>query len=94
MKEIEEQVVRYVIKKVEKDNNKYDYLRIVKNSTMVNFRYVFRYVLLGLPSATECSKGQPSAELTSQVLPKAPKIPNTKSHVAVVKNTKIVVVDS
>ena len=50
---------------------------------MANFRYVFRYVLLGLPSATECSQVQPSAELTSQVLPKAPKIPNTKGHVAV-----------
>ena len=48
---------------------------------MVNFRYVLRYVLLGLPSATKCSKGQPSAELTCQVLPKAPKIPNTKGHV-------------
>lgn len=48
---------------------------------MINFRYVFRYVLLGLPSATECSQVQPSAELTSQVLPKAPKNFNTKSHV-------------
>jgi len=35
-----------------------------------------------LPSATECSQEQPSAELTSRVLPKAPKIPNTKGHVA------------
>ena len=53
---------------------------------MANFRYVFRYVLLGLPSATECSQVQPSAELTSQVLPKTPKIPNTKGHVAQEKN--------
>ena len=58
---------------------------------MANFRYVFRYVLLGLPSATECFQVQPSAELTSQVLPNAPKNPNTKRHVAVVKSTKIVV---
>ena len=50
---------------------------------MANFRYVFRYVLLGLPSATECFLKLPSAELTSQVLPKAPKIPNTKGHVGV-----------
>lgn len=50
---------------------------------MVNFRYVFRYVLLGLLSAAECSRVQPSAELTRQVLPKAPKIPDTKGHVAV-----------
>jgi len=60
---------------------------------MANFRYVFRYVLLGLPSATECSQVQPSAELTSQVLPNAPKNPNTKSHVAVVKNINNVVVN-
>ena len=58
---------------------------------MANFRYVFSYVLLGLPSATECFQVQPSAELTSQVLPKAPKIPNTKGHVAVVKNISNVV---
>ena len=61
---------------------------------MINFRYVFRYVLLGLPSATECSQVQPSAELTSQVLPKAPKSPNTKGHVAQGKNTNNVVVSS
>jgi len=61
---------------------------------MANFRYVFRYVLLGLPSATECSQVQPSAELTSQVLPKAPKIPNTKGHVDPGRSIKIVVVDS
>jgi len=60
---------------------------------MVNFRYVFRYVLLGLPSATECSQVQPSAELTSQVLPNAPKIPNTKGHVEVVKNIRTVAVE-
>ena len=35
-----------------------------------------------------------SAELTSQVLPKAAKIPNTKSHVAVVRNISNVVVNS
>jgi len=61
---------------------------------MVNFRYVFRYVLLGLPSAMECSQVQPSAELTSQVLPKAAKIPNTKGHVEVGRNTRIVVGNS
>ena len=53
---------------------------------MANFRCVFRYVLLGLPSAMECSQVQLSAELTSQVLPKDPKSPNTKGHVEVVKN--------
>jgi len=37
---------------------------------------------------------QPSAELTSQVLPKAPKIPNTKGHVAVVKNISNVMVNN
>ena len=58
---------------------------------MANFRYVFRYVLLGLPSATECSQVQPRAELTRQVLPKAPKISNTKGLVAVVKNINVVV---
>ena len=41
----------------------------------------FRYVLLGLPSAKECSQLQPSDELTSQVLSKALKISNTKGHV-------------
>ena len=61
---------------------------------MANFRYVFRYVLLGLPSATECSQVQPNAELTSQVLPKASKSPNTKGHVAVVKNINNAVVNS
>ena len=55
---------------------------------MANFRYVFRYVLLGLPSATECSQVQPRAELTRQVLPKAPKIPNTKSLAEAGKNIK------
>ena len=61
---------------------------------MANFRYVFRYVLLGFPSATECSRKLPSAELTSQVLPNAPKSPNTKGHVAVVRNINNVVVNS
>jgi len=61
---------------------------------MANFRYVFRYVLLGLPSATECSQVQPSAKLTSQVLPKAHKSLNTKGHVAVVKNINNVMVNS
>ena len=60
---------------------------------MANFRYVFRYVLLGLSSATECSQVQPSAELTSQILPKTPKIPNTKGHVAVVRSIKTVAVE-
>ena len=60
---------------------------------MANFRYVFRYVLLGLPSATECSQVQPRAELTRQVLPKAPKIPNTKGLVEVVRNTNNAVVN-
>ena len=58
---------------------------------MANFRYVFRYVLLGLPSAMECSQVQLSAELTSQVLPKTPKIPNTKGHVEAAKSTNNVV---
>jgi hypothetical protein len=53
----------------------------------------FRYVLLVKRSATECSQVQPRAELTRQVLPKAPKIPNTKSHVAQGKNTNNVVVN-
>jgi len=61
---------------------------------MSNFRYVFRYVLLGLPSATECSQVQPSAELTSQVLPNASKIPNTKGHVVAGKSTNNVVESS
>ena len=60
---------------------------------MANFRYVFRYVLLGLPSATECSQVQPSAELTRQVLPKAAKIPNTKGLAAAERNTNNVVVN-
>jgi len=54
---------------------------------MVNFRYV----LLGFPSVTECSQVQPSAELTSQVLPKAPKITNTKGLVAQAKSINNVV---
>ena len=70
---------------------KSNYIKIVKTSTMAKFRYVFRYVLLGLPSATECFQVQPSAELTSQVLPKAPKIPNTKGHAGVEKNIKTAV---
>jgi hypothetical protein len=37
---------------------------------------------------------QPSAELTSQVFPKAAKIPNTKSHVAQGKNISNVVASS
>jgi len=37
---------------------------------------------------------QPSAELTSQVLPKAAKISNTKGHVAVVKNIRTVAVNN
>ena len=60
---------------------------------MANFRYVFRYVLLGLPSAMECSQVQLSAELTSQVLPKAPKSPNTKGLVAQDANINNVVVN-
>ena len=50
----------------------------------------FRYVLLGLPSATERSQVQPSAELTSRVLPNAPKNPNTKSHVVRVASIRTV----
>ncbi len=47
--------------------------------------------MLGLSGAPECSGVQSSAELTSQVLPKAPKIPNTKGFVALVRNTNNVV---
>ena len=61
---------------------------------MANFRYVFRYVLLGLPSVTECSRKLPSAELTSQVLPKAPKCPNTKGHVDPERSIKTVTEDN
>ena len=49
--------------------------------------------MLGLPSATECSGVHPSAELTSQVLPKAPKSPNTKGHAAQDANINNVVVN-
>ena len=59
----------------------------------LKIRYVFRYPQLGLPSATECSKVLQSAELTCQLLPKTPKIPNTMGHVAVVKNISNVVVN-
>ena len=45
-----------------------------------------------MPSATECSVVQPSAELTSQVLSKASKIHNTKDHVEVKRNIRTVVV--
>jgi len=37
---------------------------------------------------------QPSAELTSQVLPKAAKISNTKVHVEVVRSTNSAVANS
>ena len=50
--------------------------------------------MLGLPSAAECSQVQPNAELTSQVLPKTAKIPNTKGLVEAAKSTKTVVVSS
>ena len=50
--------------------------------------------MLGLLGASECFQVQPSAELTSQVLPKAPKIPNTKGHVAVEKNINNAVVNN
>ena len=42
--------------------------------------------MLGAP---ECSQVQPSAELTSQVLPKATKIHNIKVYVAAEKTTNI-----
>ena len=61
---------------------------------MANFRYVFRYVLLGLPSTTECFLKLSSAELTSQVLPKAPKSPNTKGHVAVARSIRTAVANN
>ena len=50
--------------------------------------------MLGLPGAPECSQVQPSAELTSQVLPNAPKNPNTKSHAAVDASIKFVAVNN
>ena len=50
--------------------------------------------MLGLPGAPGCFQVQPSAELTSQVLPKAPKIPNTKDLVAQGRNINNVVESS
>ena len=50
--------------------------------------------MLGLPGAPECSGVQPSAELTSQVLQKAPKIPNAKSCVGVDDGMNNVVVNN
>ena len=47
--------------------------------------------MLGLPSATECSGVQPNAKITSQVLPKATKIPNTKGHVEVARSIRTAV---
>jgi len=46
-----------------------------------------------LLSATECSQVQPSVELTSQVLPKAAKISNTKGHVGAVASISYVAVN-
>ena len=45
--------------------------------------------MLGLLGAPECYQVQPSAELTSQVLPKATKIHNIKVYVAAEKTTNI-----
>jgi len=50
--------------------------------------------MLGLPGAPGCFQVQPSAELTSQVLPKAPKILNTKDLVAQGRNINNVVESS
>jgi len=50
--------------------------------------------MLGLLGASECSQVQPSAELTSQVLLKAPKIHNIKVLVEAAKSTKTVVESS
>ena len=65
------------IQKKEIDN----YIKIVINYNIVNFRYVFRYVLLGLPGATECSKVLQSAEKNHKMLSKVAKNPKSFVHV-------------
>jgi len=51
----------------------------------------FRYLLLGFPSALGRYQKQKRAKKWAQVLPKTPKIPNTKGHVVREKNINNVV---
>ena len=59
--------------------------------SFLNFRYLFRYLLLGFSGALGSSQKQKSAKKCPKMLSKAPKIPQTKNHVAVVKSIKIAV---
>ena len=57
-------------------------------------RYLFRYLLLGFSGALGRSQMQKRAKKWAQMLSKAPKIPQSKIHVAVVKSTNNVVESS
>jgi len=60
----------------------------------LNFRYLFRYLLLGFPSALGSSQRQKRAKKWAKMLSKALKNPQSKSHVAVVRNLNNVVVNN
>jgi len=60
----------------------------------LNFRYLFRYLLLGFSGALGSSQKQKRAKKWAQTLSKAPEISQFKNHVAVVKNINNVVANS
>ena len=74
--------------------NKNGHTTFSRKRLFLNFRYLFRYLLLGFPSAVGSQKGQKRAPKRPQKPQYAVKSPKTKIHVAVVRNTNNVVVSS
>jgi hypothetical protein len=60
----------------------------------LNFRYLFRYLLLGFPSALGSQKGQKRAAKRPQKPKNDVKSSKTKIHVGLAKNINNVVVNS
>jgi len=60
----------------------------------LNFRYLFRYLLLGFSGALGSSQEQKSEKKWAQKFSKAPKISRFKTHVAVARSISNVVVNN
>lgn len=83
-------------------NRKFEILECKKIAVLIflekvlflNFRYLFRYLLLGFPSAFGSFQKQKSEKKWVQTLSKAPKNPKTKIHVVRAKSTNNAVENS
>ena len=94
-------VVKYIItnQNQKEDNLSFFVKKIVvqiflEKVSFLNFRYLFRYLLLGFSSALGSSQKQKSEKKWAQMISKAPKISRYKNHVGVERNIKTVVEDS